>query len=218
MYKEYLIEEVTKDEIPEKRKQDLLGEFYSTNLSLIGKIAHEQSLSMNDYYDYMQLGYTALVDSIKVYDPKSKFSFLSYFRRTFKHKIYLFNLEFQYPLRIKSYTGIKDFNITFSSYGVSPEYLQSDNDAFCNVDSQYYTIENKIMTDTILSILKDELDNFQLTVFIKIFWDRMSKNEIATMYNVPYKEVRRAYDTGIRKLRHNNALRHIAIDMFGLKI
>lgn len=217
MYKEYLLNDITNDEVSPEDKQHMIAEFYKSNLSLIGKMAHDQSISIHDYNEYMQLSYSALLDTIKVYNPDSNFSFLSYFRRTFKHKIYLFNLEFQYPVRIKSSTYVKDFHLSFTSYGVTPDQLTLT-DRFAALDAHYLQVENQIMSDTIRSILYSELTLFQYTVFSSIFWGNMTKNDVAAKYNKSYSYVRHVYTSGIRKLRRNNALRNLAKDMFGIRI
>ena len=216
MYDENLIPQI-KAETDNTVKLQLVEKMYISNLHLIRAIASEQSISQDDFYDYLQLGYSAMVDAVNVYSASSNFSFLSYFRRIFKHKIYLFNLEFRYPFRIKSRESLSNYSNLFTSYGTN---LQDDllpGDHYNDVDLNCYCTEIRIMSETIISILKDELDSVQFSVIVETFWYSMTKNEIAIKHSTSYSRVRCIYFAALRKLRKNKSLYYIASDMFGIK-
>lgn len=220
MFREQIVLDIKNNQYDPEYEKQLIGELYSANLNLIHIIAKEQCLTSEDYYDYMQLGYDALLDTIKVYNPASSFSFLSYFRRIFKHKIYLFNLEFRYPMRIKSPQLLNGVDFHIKSYGVNPETECSIEDAYhyTAVDSVCYDIESRMMQSTILSILKYELSATQFSVLYKIFWCNETKSEIACALGLTYSQVRCCYVSALRKLRRNTEMQHIAKDMYGINI
>ena len=76
MYDENLIPQI-KAETDNTVKLQLVEKMYISNLHLIRAIASEQSISQDDFYDYLQLGYSAMVDAVDVYSASSNFSFLS---------------------------------------------------------------------------------------------------------------------------------------------
>lgn len=214
MYKENIIEEIKATKLSKEQEGILIGEFYVANMNLISLIAKDMCLSQEDYYDCIQLGYDAIVDAVKVYNP-GKFSFLSYFRRTFKHKIYLHNLEFKYPMRIKSPGNAKTFDTQFVYYGVIANDLYNCDD-FTSFSDACYTAENKIMSETIIEIVKNELNPLQYAVIYEMFWCNMTKKQIAVHHKITYNDVRSVYFKSLRVLRKNNRLQHIANDMFGI--
>ena len=62
MYDENLIPQI-KAETDNTVKLQLVEKMYISNLHLIRAIASEQSISQDDFYDYLQLGYSALADA-----------------------------------------------------------------------------------------------------------------------------------------------------------
>lgn len=212
MYREDIIETIQSGELGNGDREQLVGEFYSANLSLIHVIAQEQCLTSDDYYDCLQLGYDAIHDALKVYKP-GKYSFLSYFRRAFKHRCYLYNLEFRYPVRIKSPNEASNFNYTFISYGTDPVVAED----YCEYSSNCYEAENKIMHECIIAQMKQDLNSLQYLVLVEVFWGNMTKKAIAEKFSWSVKAVRNAYISGLNKLKKNKKLQRIANDMYGIR-
>lgn len=217
MYKEYLINQIKSESISKSERITLLGEFYVANLNLIHIMAKEQSISTADFYDYMQLGYDALQVAVRVYEPESRYSFLSFFRRAFKHEIYKFNLEFHNPVRIKSPSYVKDFNMTFISYGsaVDEECLNSTDEYQLWADT-CLEVENSLLSKLLHDELQACLSSFQLLVITEIFWNNRTKRQISCRYHKSLGSIRYAYSSAMKKLRKNATLRRVALDMFGI--
>lgn len=215
MYKEYLLKTIKAPNTEPTYERQLIGEFYTANLNLIHSMAINQSLSSEDYYDYMQIGYEALVDTIDAYDFDSKFSFLSYFRRIFKHKIYLFNLEFRYPMRIKSYETFKTFDVEIVPFDDSAESYFLDFEYY-KLNLVCYQVENELMTFSIIKVLKEELTPIQYYVIYAIYWRNRTKRMIASELGLSYNKIRNAHTKALSRLRNNKDIKRIAKDMFGI--
>ena len=71
MYDENLIPQI-KAETDNTVKLQLVEKMYISNLHLIRAIASEQSISQDDFYDYLQLGYSAAYCEAKRPDLRSK--------------------------------------------------------------------------------------------------------------------------------------------------
>lgn len=216
MYKEELIYQLKSQEMSHAVENDLLSEFITANLNLIYTMAREQCLSDTDYYDCVQLAYDALLDAIKAYSP-DKYSFLSYFRRAFKHKIYFYNLEFKYPVRIKSPCHASDFAFEFIEIGDVSESVCYDGTYYDYSDS-CYNAEQKLIRDSIIKIISSELNYIQLKVIVSVFWENMTKKQVATKLNMTYASVRSTYYKSLSILSKNVDLKRIAIDMYGMQI
>ena len=216
MYKEELIYQLKSQNITHEVENDIIGEFISENLNLIYAMAREQCLSTDDYYDCVQLSYDALQDAVKAYSP-GKYSFLSYFRRAFKHKIYFYNLEFKYPMRIKSPCHASEFSFEFIEMEkvAESEYL---NDTYYEYSNSCFIAEQGLLRDTIIKILQSELNDKQFRVIVSVFWENMTKKQIAERLQMPYATVRSIYYKSLSVLRRNWDLQRIAIDMYGIHV
>lgn len=215
MYNEYLIIEIQKESEPSKR-QALIGMFYKSNLNLISMIAKEQSLSREDYYDYMQLGYDALLTALGAYRDKSAFPFLSYFRRSFKHEIYKFNLEFHSPMRVKSPWYFKDYKCDYVSFEQSAQ--QGNFESYYEYDDAFKLLEDKMLHETLLKIMHNSLNSFQFYVLFEIFWGNQSKKAVAAKLQCNENQVRYAYTTALRTLKKLDSIKCIACDLFGISV
>lgn len=217
MYKYEIIETIKKQNPDAHTKLAMIGDFYTANLNLIKCIARKQCLTKDDYYDYLQLGYDALITAVDAYKLDSSFTFLSFFRRSFKHRIFMYNLEFQYPLRIKNPYVFKSYDVEFAHYGVFPtDSTLGKIDCYHRYDTECLYAENEIMSKSIINILKAELDKIQFFVIVSIFWQNKTKKKVASEMNLSFSNVRYIYTSALRRLRKNADLRHIASDMFGI--
>lgn len=213
MTNEYLIQEIHNEECAE-RKRDLIGRFYTDNIGLISVIAKAQTLSAADYYDYMQLGYAALLTALRSYTNESSYPFLSYFRRAFKHEIYKFNLEFHNPMRIKSPWYFKDCEI--SSISLEQGMTESQIVDFCVYDDAFKEAEDALLSSTMQSIMRASLNSTQYFVIVEIFWGGNSKKQVAKKIGCTENAVRYAYSTALKSLRQEKGMKCIARDLFGI--
>ncbi len=220
MYKLEIIDKVKCETLDNETRNNLLGEFYTANFGIIHNIAVEQCISRNDYYDFMQIGWDALVTAVDAYSTKSVFSFLAFFRRTFKHMIFMHNLEFKYPMRIKNANAYRDNEYSFVSYGVlSDSYCDGMPDSvYSCMDEHLYEAENCLLRQAIITVLRESLSALQFDVIFKIFWENKCKRQVSEEIGLTYSQIRHAYTSALAQLRDNIELRRIAVDMFGIKV
>lgn len=170
-----------------------LEELYINNKGLITIAARNFSKTANDFEDLQQIAIFAVIDAVKAFDGKYKFS--TYLKWTLKHHFYKYITE-QYK--------IDSAELNNEIYA-EPTYQMEEEIISCNTLAK------------VLDCMKQTLDEKNLNIVIDHVCLGKSFAEIGRNLGIGRERVRMRELRALKKLRENRDLQRIADEYFGRK-
>lgn len=200
MYQEELIEKI-KAGVDVKHSYQQL--FFS-NYGLIYQMAEQYSTTGMCLDDCMQLAYVALHNAVQAYSGRSKYSFLSFFRRCLQHEFYVYKLEMCFPCRVpRSRAGSRGCDKLPT--GVALEEVE----IHC-LDFEYRSVENQLLSEALWKIVDTVLTAENCYIVKERFVRQKTLQSIGKELGIGAERVRMREKRALKKLRENEQVREIA--------
>lgn len=199
-----------------------LSKLYYRNKGFITDVVNK--FSINSTEDYQQLAFIALMQATDKFDVSYTYSFLSYYKLWLKYYFCQYKMEMQYPFRIpyKEFrkviketreTGVDKYKCIRVDYCDTMEARKTiplDFEEFSIVETNLYKKEIwRVVYETLSP------DNFVCVYYH--FVCEMSFASIGRKIGQRRDTVRQRVVRSLAKLRKNEYLRIMAMDLYGIK-